>query len=126
MLTVLIVEDETITALGLRSLLEDLGSVVLPTATNGSDAFERCARCRPDLVLMDIHLQGGTDGLEAGKRIEKEHGIPVVFLTGNRDFPEEITGEGIRPVRFIAKPVDSAVLSGLIESICDVPVSSSA
>ncbi len=118
--TVLIVEDETIIALGLRSLLENLGCVVLPTAADGPEAFERCARFRPDLVLMDIHLQGGMDGIEAGARIEKEHAVPVVFMTSDKDVFEGKTEIGIRPVRCIAKPADSAVLSKLIESIRSV------
>jgi CheY-like chemotaxis protein len=115
--TVLIVEDEAITALGLRSLLEDLGCNVPPTAANGSDAFERCARFRPDFVLMDILLQGGMNGIDTGERIEKEYAIPVVYVTANTDDFEGKTAEGIHPFRFITKPVDSAALSELIESM---------
>jgi CheY-like chemotaxis protein len=115
--TVLIVEDEILIAMGLRYLLEDLGCNVIPAAANGPDAIARCARYRPDLVLMDVHLQGPMDGIEAGARIEKDHAIPVVFVTANESVLAGRTIDGIHAVRFIPKPVEPSALSDLIDSI---------
>ena len=56
---ILIVEDERIVAAGLRTQLQTLGYEVAALATSGEEAVRQAGELRPDLVLMDIHLDGG-------------------------------------------------------------------
>jgi len=79
---ILIVEDFPIVALGIKSMLEDLGVEVVEIATSGSDALMAADRHRPDLVFMDIDLGEGMDGIEAAIAIRDAFGIPTAFLTG--------------------------------------------
>lgn len=74
--SILIVEDEAITALNLKYDLEDLGYEVLDTIDNGAEAIEKTRETFPDMVLMDINLKGDMDGIEAAGQIS-EMGIPV-------------------------------------------------
>ena len=66
---VLVVEDEQLTALFIKTLLEDNGYIVAGMAMTGEDAIAKALAHRPDLILMDILLQGDMDGIEAAHRI---------------------------------------------------------
>jgi CheY-like chemotaxis protein len=114
MLTVLIVEDEAIIAEDIRKTLERLECDVLPAVRTGEDAVKRCARVRPDPVLMDIRLQGEMDGFKAGERITRRFGIPIVYVSANAEFrPGEMTA-GTDPVRLPGKPIDPNALIDLV------------
>ena len=80
----LIVEDEGIIALDLKTNLEKLGYDVVGTADNGEEAIEIAKETHPDIVLMDIQLKGDMNGIDAAESIS-EFEIPVVFLTANND-----------------------------------------
>jgi CheY-like chemotaxis protein len=78
----LIVEDEVITALSLRIELEQHGYEVVGSATSGQSAVEMAGSTTPDVVIMDIHLDGSIDGIQAAETIRERWGIPVLFFTG--------------------------------------------
>src|SRR5271166_6088891 len=78
---ILIVEDERITAISLRNQLRQLGYEVPGAAHSGAGAIEKAGELHPDLVLMDISLEGELDGVEAAAAIRDAFRIPVVFLT---------------------------------------------
>jgi two-component system, cell cycle sensor histidine kinase and response regulator CckA len=82
---VLIVEDESVNAAVIEHQLKKLGYSVAGIATSGEEALELAQKTKPDVVLMDIQLEGKMDGVEAAITIRKEMGIPVVYLTGNSD-----------------------------------------
>src|SRR5690348_10784844 len=82
---VLIVEDEQIVALDLAQRLKQLGYRVIGMTASGSEAVEIAGKQSPDLVLMDIRLQGDTDGIQAADRIGKVCQAPVVFITAFSD-----------------------------------------
>ena len=82
---VLIVEDESVNAAVIEHQLRKLGYSVAGIATSGEEAIEFAQKAKPDVVLMDIQLEGRMDGVEAAIAIRKEMGIPVVYLTGNSD-----------------------------------------
>ena len=73
----LVVEDESIVALDLKSSLTMLGYQVVGTAASGEDAIARAESAHPDLVLMDINLQGEMDGVEAANTIRARLHIPI-------------------------------------------------
>ncbi|MEI6841177.1 MAG: response regulator, partial [Methanomicrobiales archaeon] len=79
--TILVVEDERIIATDLRGSLQDLGYKVPAIASSGESAIELVEKYHPDLILMDIFLDGEMTGIEAADRINLRHDIPVIFLT---------------------------------------------
>ena len=73
---VLVVEDERVVAMHLRQQLSRLGYVVPAMATKGAEALSKIAELLPDIVLMDIHIEGDIDGIETAARIPPELQIP--------------------------------------------------
>lgn len=81
----LIVEDDYSLALNLQENLASLEYLVLDIVDSGAAAIEKAAELHPDLVLMDIELQGKMDGIHAAEQIWNHLQIPVVYLTENAD-----------------------------------------
>jgi two-component system, response regulator PdtaR len=83
--TILVVEDERITAEDIKSGLESAGYHVPAIVSTGKDAVEKAGELKPDLVLMDIKLKGKMDGIEAAGKIKLLYDIPVIYLTAYSD-----------------------------------------
>src|SRR5688572_16350358 len=79
---ILIVEDEPLVALGLQQQLTRAGYVVCAIVNSGQQALEKIESLSPDLVLMDINLDGPLDGIETAARIPPHLNLPVVYVTG--------------------------------------------
>ena len=101
---ILIVEDEVLIAADLESRMAGLGYTVCGKATTGEEALALIDRQRPDLVLMDIILQGKMDGTEAAEIIRDAWGIPVVFLTAYADTDRLERAKLTYPFGYILKP----------------------
>jgi AmiR/NasT family two-component response regulator len=100
---ILIVEDEAIVALDIRSQLEGLGYTVVGQAATALQAQEVVAQLQPDLVLMDIHLQGEGDGIDAAHQIRQREVVPVVFLTAYADADTLSRAKDVQPYGYIVK-----------------------
>lgn len=109
---ILIVEDERIIALDLRSKIVKLGYTVLALAHSGRDAVRLAGELQPDLVLMDIVLDGKLDGIEAARCIRSDRRVPVVFVSACNDPATKERAELIGCPLFVSKPVDSKDLAG--------------
>ncbi|MBT3378116.1 MAG: response regulator [Lentisphaerae bacterium] len=84
--SILIVEDEVLAAESLRFTLEDLGyDVVGDICLDGREAVSLAKTLMPDLILMDMSLQGDLNGLSATKEILRERAVPIIFMTGYGD-----------------------------------------
>lgn len=105
MKTVLIVEDEAITYLDLKMRFGGLGYDVLPQAMDYHEAMTLATLYHPDLVLMDISLDGEQTGIEAARRIREHLDIPVVFLTGHTDKETHMKAMQIDAMEYLVKPV---------------------
>ena len=81
----LIVEDETLFAMGLAVDMQALGFATCELAANGQDAFLKAMEDQPDIVLMDVNLEGGREGIEAARWLREVCEIPVVFITAYTD-----------------------------------------
>jgi CheY-like chemotaxis protein len=79
--SILIVEDESIVAADLEQQLRQDGYRVLGIAGSGQEAVRLAADLLPDIVLMDVRLHGGMDGVEAAQQIQRTTGTPIVYLT---------------------------------------------
>ena len=81
----LIVEDEPVFAMALAADMQALGFDTRDLAANGQDAFLRAMEDEPDMVLMDVNLEGGREGIEAARWLREVCDIPVVFVTAYTD-----------------------------------------
>jgi diguanylate cyclase (GGDEF)-like protein/PAS domain S-box-containing protein len=112
---ILVVEDESIVALDIQDRLESLGYEVPNTVASGEKAIEQAGVLRPDLVLMDIQLQGRMDGVEAADQIRQLFGIPVIYLTANADHPTVERAKVTEPFGYVIKPFEERELHTTIE-----------
>ena len=115
-LQILVVEDESIVAMDLQYKLQDLGYSVLATSRSGEDALERVAELNPDLVLMDISLDGEMDGIEAAGHIRDRFDIPVIYLTALADEETLKRAKVTEPIGFVLKPITETALRTAIET----------
>lgn len=101
---ILIVEDETMTAMSLRTKLKHSGYEILGLVSTGEQAIESVEQEKPDLVIMDIVLAGRLDGIEAVKEIQSRYDIPVVFITGFYDEEVLKDAEDVKSSTLLLKP----------------------
>jgi len=101
---ILIVEDEQLVALDLEGTLRDLGYEIAGHAATADEAVAIANREQPDLVLMDVNLGGGDDGITAAGRIRKERDVPIIFVTAYDDETTLIRAQISEPYEFILKP----------------------
>jgi PAS domain S-box-containing protein len=108
---VLIVENEAIIALRIQEMVEQLGHTVLGVAASGEEAIELGSNSIPDIVLMDIRLDGEMDGIETAAKIRALWGAPVVFMSAQADGPTLKRARSTEPLGFIVKPFTSTDVS---------------
>ena len=113
--TILIVEDEAIIAEGLASKLKQLGYEVVGTASQGRQAVEMALRLLPQLILMDIRLEGPMDGIQAAKAIRDKYDVPVIYLTAHSDLDTLSRAKLSGPSGYIVKPFEMHDLAIQIE-----------
>jgi PAS domain S-box-containing protein len=111
----MIVEDEKIVAEDLRDMLEHLGYKVVATATSGEEAIHKAEEARPELILMDIRLNGELDGIQAAEVIWATHEIPVTYLTAYADESTLERAKATMPFGYILKPFEERDLRTTIE-----------
>lgn len=108
---VLIIEDEPVIAMDLRMLVEGCGHRVSGIAATHADAVELARLHRPGLILADINLGRGGNGIAAVREIMASMPCPVIFVTA---YPEQLlTAEGIEPTFVMRKPFDRGMLAVL-------------
>ena len=112
---ILVVEDEAVVALDVEDRLRRLGHQVVGTADSSASALALAAEVRPDLVLMDIALRDGGDGIAAAERLRAELAVPVVFVTAFADAETIERAKRVSPHGYIVKPFDERDLRATIE-----------
>jgi two-component system cell cycle sensor histidine kinase/response regulator CckA len=114
--SVLIVEDERLIAKDIQQTLQGMGYDAFAIAASAEEAMARVAERCPDLVLMDIRIEGKDDGIEAARLLNALHDIPVIFLSAHTDDATLERAKKVGPYAFLAKPVKPADLRGAIET----------
>jgi CheY-like chemotaxis protein len=113
---VLVVEDELIIAWQLSEAIQELGHEVCGMAADAAEAVTLAAQFLPDLVLIDIRLRRGTDGVAAAAAIRAERPVPVVFCTAFAEDPSTRARlEAVGALGVVSKPVRAEVLRPLLE-----------
>ncbi len=113
--SILIVENEPIIALGLQEMVEDLDFQAIGPVGSGREVIEAVARKLPDLVLMDISLDGELDGIEVAEIIRASQNIPVIFVTALKDTKLVTRAKESGAFGYLTKPFDQGGLSNAIE-----------
>ncbi len=112
---IMIVEDEGIVAMDIRSQLENFGYEVAATAFSGGQAITLATQYRPDLVFMDIVLKGDMDGITAAQTITETLHIPVIFLTAYSDSDTLLRAKATGAYGYLIKPFRPDELHATIE-----------
>ncbi len=112
---ILVVEDEALVAADLSARLETMGYEVIGRASSGEKAVEKAHSGRPDLIMMDIMLQGSMDGIEAAARIHEFLFVPVVYCTAYADDATLSRAKVTEPYGYILKPFGERELQITIE-----------
>lgn len=112
---ILIVEDEELYSARLEMLVEKLEYELLGIVDNSSEALQIIGQTPPDLILMDIYIQGQYDGIELAARIQQEFDIPIIFITSLQDDLTFKRAARTNPIQFITKPFSDLQLQRSIE-----------
>ncbi len=114
-LAILVVEDERIVARDLQLRLTNLGYRLSGIASSKAEAIDCARKSRPDLVLMDIRLNGVPEGIEAAQELRSTFNLPVIYLTGHSDTATLNQARVSEPYGYILKPFENRELVAAIE-----------
>ena len=114
-LSILLVEDEGITGQDIKECLSSLGYDVSGWASCAEEAIAMADGLNPDLILMDVGLQGEMDGIEAARVIHEIRHVPIIFLTGFRDADTLRRAVLTGPHGYLLKPFQDVELRSAIE-----------
>ncbi len=111
----LIVEDEPIVAKDLQETLMSMGYDAYAIAASGEEALTKAEGRLPDVVLMDVRLEGAMDGIETAEAFAQRFGLRVIYLTSHSDVVSLDRAKQTRPHAYLLKPVKAVELRGAIE-----------
>jgi diguanylate cyclase (GGDEF)-like protein/PAS domain S-box-containing protein len=114
-INILIVEDESVVAKDIELRLKSLGYKISGISSSGMDAVEKALATRPDLILMDIMLKNGVDGISAAEKIREVYNVPVIYITAFGDKETLSRAKITEPYGFILKPFDERELQINVE-----------
>jgi PAS domain S-box-containing protein len=112
---ILVVEDDPIVAHVLQQQLVKFGYEVFGTATSGEQALRQIESSQPDLILMDIRIEGRIDGIETATRILRDHLIPVIYLTSSAAEETLERARATKPYGYLIKPFYDRELHATIQ-----------
>ncbi|NJK37093.1 MAG: response regulator [Oscillatoriales cyanobacterium RM2_1_1] len=112
---ILVVEDEAIVAEDIATRLEKMGYKIENIVASGEEAIQISTQSTPDLILMDIILQGEIDGIEAAQHIQETLNIPIIYLTANADDVTLNRVSQTSPSAYLLKPFKSKELQVAIQ-----------
>ncbi len=111
---VMVVEDERIVALNLCRTLNRLGYNAATVVSSGEEALRSIGESKPDVVLMDIHIEGEIDGIETAARIPEDMMLPVIYLTAYSEDATLERARRTRPYGYLVKPFSERELHATI------------
>lgn len=115
---VMIVDDSPVDLQHLKDIVADAGYQVV-TATNGEEAYQKAKTYRPDVILMDVVMEG-VDGFSACRTISQDrdlHAIPIIFVTSKNQQADRVWGELQGGAAMISKPYTQEQILNSIEAL---------
>jgi response regulator of citrate/malate metabolism len=112
---ILIVEDDRMLCTIFNMFINELGYQLIGFSSDGDDALKKIDKEKPDVILMDIHLEGNLDGIQTTKIIQQKYDIPVIFVSS--DLQENTLQSAIleNTYGFLVKPIYKDSLGVTIE-----------
>lgn len=114
-LKIIVVEDDKMLATIFRMFIKDIGHQLLGIFPDGYQAIEACKKNLPDVVLMDIHIQGEINGLETAQVIQREYNRPVIFLSSDKQENTLRSAIEIQSYGYLMKPIYKTTLATALE-----------
>ncbi len=114
-INVLIIEDELIIAEDIKEMLHTLGYNVTGIACDIAETNELMKEKLPDIILMDIRLRHGDDGIELAKSIRRSYKLPIVFITSHTDKATLEKAKEVQPDGYIVKPLEKEDIYSSVE-----------
>lgn len=114
---IVIVEDELLIALEIEERLKRLGYEVCGKAINTIEAIEAVKRYNPDIILLDIKIEGKLDGIETSRKINEIKKVPIIYLTSHTDSNTLNRAKETLPYGFLTKPINEKDLRVTLEMV---------
>ncbi len=108
--SILIVEDDRVIQEIIEWRLNQLGYTICGKSATAEGAYNLVKEKKPDAVLMDITLEGFTDGIDAAIEIKKMYPVPIIFLTSDAKDEDLNRAKMVHPSGFIVKPFNDTDL----------------
>ena len=122
---ILIVEDEIIIAEDLKLTIQNFGHEVISIVTSGEEAVVYTDRLMPDIIFMDIVLDGELNGIDAAIKIREKHNIPIIFCSAYIDRVTQRETSLIKPGIFISKPVEESKIQIALNNLLGLNLNAS-
>lgn len=113
---ILVVEDDIQMAKFIQFKLNYMGYEVAGNAVNSTEALERASMLKPDLILMDIMLEGSSDGIETAQKIVAQQRVPIIYLTAHEDEVLFERAKITEPFGYLIKPFNDRDLRIVLET----------
>lgn len=114
---ILIVEDDMIISLVTKRYLESLGHKIVQSVRSGESAIKAVKTHHPDVILMDVRLDGTMNGIEAMEEIRKFSNAAVIYTTGNSEPVMKARAEQTSMIAFCVKPVSLDDIKSALDQI---------
>jgi len=101
----------------LSRMIQKLGHRVCTSATSAEEALVALERVSPDLVFLDINLEGAADGIAVGETLSGRFEVPFVYATAYTDAETKARADLSGPMAFIAKPIDLDTVKALCDTV---------
>jgi DNA-binding NarL/FixJ family response regulator len=115
----IIVEDNLILSVLYQNYLKQKVFKTLGEVRDGESAVGLVKKYSPDIVIMDIMLEGSIDGVEAAERIRSFSEVPILFITGNSDYRYKQRAAAIPNSGFMVKPISEEKLSAAVDEMLE-------
>ena len=116
MALILVVEDDPVTAVCTLRCLARMGHQTIGPVASAWEAIHQAEVSRPDLVVMDIELDGETDGITAAREIFVRFGIASIYLTSQNDEVTRARAYATAPLGYLLKPASASLLQATLDS----------
>ena len=119
---VLVVDDERVIAWDLREMINGMGYDCFAIASSAAEAMLAAEKRTPDVVLMDIRLNGPVDGIETARMLQSKFAdLRVVFLSAHSKADTMQRAEGVNAAAWLTKPIRASVLRRTLEDVVGKP-----
>jgi response regulator of citrate/malate metabolism len=115
---ILIVEDDKMLCTIFEMFIKELGHELIGFARKGDEAIKICGEVLPDIILMDIILEGEKDGIETAQIIADKYDIPIIYISSNIDDSTLQKATLANTYGFLVKPLYKTTLGVAIEFAC--------